>query len=292
MDKKRLIIYPLLLIIAIAIASQGFTRFGLNSLIYPLIVTFAYFYALFIVATIIKNNSIVDIHWGMGFVVGAWTSFLIRDEPTLLSYFVLCFITLWGLRLSIRLYRRNHGKPEDFRYAQWREEWGDKVVITAFLRVFTVQAIINFATGSVAYAIILYNGFEFAGIGQVLVYIGLAISLTGLFFEVVGDEQLRRHIKKGTRTLMQNGLWSVTRHPNYFGEILIWIGLYLAGISMLVKGNINLIYYIGLMISPLSMTIVLTKISTPLLEKNMTKYDGWEAYTKRVPELFPWGKKG
>lgn len=290
MDKKRLIIYPVLFIITLAIATLGFTRLGFDGLIMPMLVTYLYFTTIFVIATIIKNNSIVDIGWGMGFVIGSWVTLAITESPTVLSYLVVGFITVWGLRLSIRLLKRNYGKPEDFRYAQWRKEWGENVVIIAFFRVFMVQGIINFVVGSAGYAIIKFNTFDFSGLEQVLVYLGLLIAFVGLFFEVVGDEQLRQHIKKGTRTLLQSGLWSVTRHPNYFGEIMIWIGLYIAGLSMLVDGSISVVYYVTLVLSPLIMSTVLIKISTPLLEKNMEKYAGWEDYKKRVPMIFPWAK--
>lgn len=290
MDKKRLIIYPVLFIITLAIATLGFTRLGFDGLIMPMLVTYLYFTTIFVIATIIKNNSIVDIGWGMGFVIGSWVTLAITENPTVLSYLVVGFITLWGLRLSIRLLKRNYGKPEDFRYAQWRKEWGENVVIIAFFRVFMVQGIINFVVGSAGYAIIKFNTFDFSGLEQAFVYLGLLIAFVGLFFEVVGDEQLRQHIKKGTRTLLQSGLWSITRHPNYFGEIMIWIGLYISGLSMLVDGSISVIYYVTLVLSPLIMSTVLIKISTPLLEKNMEKYAGWEDYKKRVPMIFPWAK--
>lgn len=290
MDKKRIIIYTLLFTITVAIATQGFTRLGMDGLFVPFIVTLAYFTTIFIIATIIKNNSIVDIGWGMGFVVGSWLTLITTKNPTVLSYLVVGFISVWGIRLSLRLLKRNYGKPEDFRYAQWRKEWGDKVVITAFFRVFMIQGIINFVVGSASYTVIKFNNFNFDSVLQYIVYIGLLIAFIGLFFEVVGDEQLRQHIKKGTRTLLDSGLWSVTRHPNYFGEILIWIGLYISGISLMFADTINPLYYILLVISPLIMSAVLIKISTPLLEKNMEKYKGWEAYKKRVPMIFPWTK--
>jgi steroid 5-alpha reductase family enzyme len=290
MDKKRLIIYPLLFIATLALATQGFTKLDTTGLLVPLLVTYTYFIAIFIFATIIKNNSIVDIGWGLGFVIGAWTSLVIAEDPTLLSYLIVGFITVWGLRLSVRLLYRNYGKPEDFRYAQWRKEWGDQVVLIAFFRVFTIQAIINFIVGSVSYVMILNNTYTFEEGIPWIVYLGLGISLTGLFFEVVGDEQLRRHIKKKTHTLLQTGLWSITRHPNYLGEILIWVGLYIAGISLVLDDSVNIFYYLFLILSPLVMSTVLIKISTPLLEKNMARYDGWEAYTQKVPMLFPWAR--
>ena len=290
MDMKRLIIYPILFALIIFIATRGFMEFGTEGLFIPLLVTLGYFTTFFIVAQIIKNNSIVDIGWGFGFVIGAWTTLLITREPTLLSYIVTLFITLWGTRLSVRLLRRNYGKPEDFRYAQWRKEWGDKVIITAFFKVFMIQGIINFTVGSASYFVIKFNQVSLDSPIQIVTLIGLLIAFTGLFFEVVGDEQLRRHIKKGTKTLLDTGLWSITRHPNYFGEILIWVGLYLTGAS-LINSDISLLFYLSLVVSPLIMSLVLIKISTPLLEKHMEKYEGWNTYKSRVPMIFPWGKK-
>ena len=291
MDIKRIIIYSFLFILILALASQGFTQVGL---LVPLALTFAYFTLIFIYAQILKNNSIVDIGWGMGFVIGSWVTLLTTETPTLLSYLVVAFITLWGVRLSVRLFKRNWGKPEDFRYAQWREDWGKNVVVTAFFRVFMIQGLINFIVGSAAYSTIRYNAFT-GGIDSSFVYGGLLIALIGLYFEVVGDEQLRRNIeenkRKGTKSLIQTGLWSITRHPNYFGEILIWMGLYLVGFTLLFTQSVHPLYYVLLVISPLLMSVVLIKISTPLLEKNMEKYPGWDEYAKRVPMIFPKFKK-
>ncbi len=291
MDKKRIVIYIIMVLAAIAIATQGFTEVGLGGLLVPLVATFIYFISMFIIATIIKNNSIVDIGWGMGFVVGSWLSLFVTENPTVLSYAVVGITTVWGLRLSLRLLKRNYGKPEDFRYAQWRKEWGENVILIAFFRVFLVQGTINFIVGAASYSVIKYNEFSFSQDHKYFVYLAFIIALVGLFFEVIGDEQLRQHISKGTRTLLQSGLWSITRHPNYFGEILIWTGLYATGITLFFTGSVSPVYYIILVISPILMTTVLLKVSTPLLEKNMEKYEGWEEYTKRVPMIFPWSKK-
>ena len=290
MDIKRIVIYSVLFAAAVALATQGFSAFGTDGLLIPLGITFAYFTTIFVIATIISNNSIVDIGWGLGFVIGAWATLLTTEAPNLLAYALVGFITVWGLRLSIRLFNRNVGKPEDFRYAEWRREWGKNVVITAFFRVFMIQGLINFVVGSAAYSIIKFNAFAFDGLQLVLVGLGSVIALTGLAFEVIGDEQLRRHIQKKTRSLLQTGLWSITRHPNYLGEILIWNGIYLAGFSLLVTDSVPLVYYLVLVLSPLVMSTVLIKISTPLLEKNMAKYAGWAEYAQRVPMIFPFTK--
>lgn len=287
MDFKRVVIYSLLFSAALALATQGFQTFDTEGLLIPMGITFGYFTLIFIWATLIKNNSIVDIGWGLGFVLGAWASLLSSTQPTHISYVVVGLITVWGLRLSIRLLNRNVGKPEDFRYAQWRKEWGKNVVLIAFFRVFMIQALINFVVGSASYAIIKYNQFSFETFQIIVVALGLSLAILGLFFEVVGDEQLRQHIAKKTRTLLQSGLWSITRHPNYLGEILIWNGLYVSGLSMLFNQAIAWPYYLVMILSPLVMSVVLIKISTPLLEKNMEKYEGWNEYTQRVPMIFP-----
>lgn len=126
MEKKRIIMYIILFLATIGIATQGFTNMGLDGLIVPLIFTFAYFTTIFIIETVIKDNSIVDMNWGLGFVVGSWLTLFVTKEPTILSYIIVGFITIWGIRLSVRLIKRNLGKPEDFRYKQWREEWAIK----------------------------------------------------------------------------------------------------------------------------------------------------------------------
>ena len=287
MNLKRIVIYLLIFAITIAVATQGFTEINLDGLLLVFLITWGYFTVIFVVAQIMKNNSIVDLGWGPGFVIGSWVSLILREQPTVLSYIITIFITIWGLRLGIRITKRNWGKPEDFRYANWRKEWGKNVVIIAFFRVFMIQAIINFIVGSASYTIILYNQFDFNNFSQLIVYLGLVVALIGLFFEVVGDEQLRRHIQKGTRSLMKDGLWSMTRHPNYFGEIMIWVGLYVSGLVLLADSSVPIVFYLALVISPIIMSTVLIKISTPLLEKNMEKYDGWEKYCENTPMIFP-----
>lgn len=287
MNLKRIVIYLLIFAITIAVATQGFTELNLDGLLLVFLITWGYFTVIFVVAQIMKNNSIVDLGWGPGFVIGSWVSLILREQPTVLSYIITIFITIWGLRLGIRITKRNWGKPEDFRYANWRKEWGKNVVIIAFFRVFMIQAIINFIVGSASYTIILYNQFDFNNFSQLIVYLGLVVALIGLFFEVVGDEQLRRHIQKGTRSLMKDGLWSMTRHPNYFGEIMIWVGLYVSGLVLLADSSVPIVFYLALVISPIIMSTVLIKISTPLLEKNMEKYDGWEKYCENTPMIFP-----
>ena len=137
----------------------------------------------------------------------------------------------------------------------------------------------------------LYNRFD-GGVAMIS-FVGLLVWVLGFYFETIGDIQMyifkKNPANKGK--VMDQGLWQYTRHPNYFGEILIWIGLYASGITLIFTNSVNPFYYLLLIISPVLMTTVLIKVSTPLLEKNMEKYASWEEYTKRVPMILPWGKK-
>ncbi len=239
-----------------------------------LLITFGYFMVFFIVATIIKNNSIVDIGWGFGFVLVSWLLFFISGELTLIKIIVNILVSLWGLRLFYYILKRNLFEEEDFRYKNWREEWGKWVIPRAFIQVFMLQGLLQFLIGSAVYYINVYNP-EISTIG----YVGLGVWAFGYLFEVVGDYQLKQHIKKGTKGLMTSGLWKITRHPNYFGEATMWWGLFifafLSGVPF---------YYI---VSPLTITIVLRYISTPLLEDKMKQYEGWAEYRAKTSMIFP-----
>lgn len=236
----------------------------------------------FLIAIFIRNNSIVDVLWGLGFVFIAWISYSFA-VPSFVSQLVLAYVTVWGLRLSFHIAARNWGKGEDFRYAQWRQQWGNNWVLRSFFQVFAVQWLLM---QLVSIPIVI----AMTGMGiipPVLQYLGMAIWLTGFFFEVVGDYQLTQFKKKKTSKgkLMTTGLWSLTRHPNYFGEATLWwgIGILAYGVSG------NLLSFIG----PLTIDFLLLFVSgIPLLEAKYKGRADWRAYAKKTPAFFPFGKVG
>ncbi len=240
-----------------------------------LYVTLGYFTLIFIGATILKNNSIVDIGWGFGFVLTSWILYAIFGNYTLSSLIVNLMVSLWGLRLFYYILKRNIFHKEDFRYANWRKQWGKWVVPRAFIQVFMLQGMLQFMIGSVPY----YLNINTTRMNYISL-IGVVVWIIGYFFQVVGDTQLKRYLSvKKREPLMKTGLWSVTRHPNYFGESLMWWGIYIYGVLNGVP------WY--LVISPLTITVVLYFISTPLLEKRMKKRKGWNTYAKQTPMFFP-----
>jgi steroid 5-alpha reductase family enzyme len=245
-----------------------------------LYITLAYFTLFFIVATIIKNNSIVDIGWGFGFVMTSWILFFINGSYGLNQIIINAMISLWGLRLFYYILKRNIFDKEDFRYANWRKAWGKWVIPRAFLQVFMLQGILQFSIGSTSFYLNT-NGTDFALISL----IGVALWVIGYYFEVFGDRQLKTHIKDKTQKgkLLTTGLWSKTRHPNYFGEALMWWGVYVFAILNGVP-----IYFI---FSPLTITIVLYFISTPILEEKMKGYTEWDDYSKKTSMFLPFKLK-
>ena len=241
-----------------------------------IIIISIYFFLFFIVGTIIKNNSIVDIGWGLGFVLTSVILFFVYDI-TIYKAIIVIMVSLWGLRLFYYILRRNVFKEEDFRYKQWRQNWGKFVILRALLQVYFLQGFFMFVIGSSVFYFIV-NNFEF----NTLSYIGIALFLLGYYFEVRGDKQLRDFMKKENRPpLLTTKLWSITRHPNYTGESMIWFGIFL---------TVNMIpwYFI---ISPITITLVLRFISIPLLEEKMSKREGWDDYAKRTNAFIPWIKR-
>ena len=247
-------------------------------------IVFVYFFLFFIVAQMIKNNSIVDMGWGAGFVIIALATLFLEGYYTERNLLVTFLVTIWGLRLTYHIVRRNFGKPEDFRYAKWRKEWGRWLVPRAFLQVFMLQGVMMLA---ISYSFVLINSYEGSGL-NLLDIVGLLIWITGFFFESVGDKQLARFLKDSTNKgkVIQSGLWKYTRHPNYFGEATMWWGIFILALSVPLG-------WTGI-ISPLTITILLLFVSgVPMLEKQMMQNPEYREYAERTSKFFPWfpGKK-
>lgn len=251
-------------------------------MIIPIIVIFSYFTLVFLMATAIKNNSIVDIAWGAGFVLIGWVTFFLTEEHTLSQILMTLFVTLWGTRLTIHLYRRNHGKPEDFRYAAFRRDWGKWIIPRGFFQIFMFQGFFLFV---IALPMEFATGTTNSLTGYLMIA-GILVWLLGFFFEAVGDYQLKEFIKKpdSKGKIITTGLWKYTRHPNYFGEATMWWGIFLLGLADGAP--------VFILISPVSITFLLLFVSgVPLLEKNMKKKPGFEEYAAKTSIFIPWFPK-
>jgi steroid 5-alpha reductase family enzyme len=239
---------------------------------------------LWVISVIIKNASIVDPFWGLGFVVAAGFYFLKTGSPEPRKIILLTLVTIWGLRLSSYLFWRNIGKGEDFRYGQFRKNYGEKRYWwISYFQVFLLQGILMWLVSAPLLGAQFYDQNE--GIG-VLDIIGIFLWVTGIIFEAGGDFQLAAFktnpLNKGK--VLDKGLWKYTRHPNYFGDSAVWWGY---GIICLGAGS----YFPVL--GSLLMTLLIIKVSgVTLLEKNLKEQKPqYRDYIERTSAFLPWFPK-
>ncbi len=228
----------------------------------------------------LKNASIVDIVWGFGFVCVAWAVRLRVDEGLAARQNLLVLMTtVWGLRLAGYLFWRNHGKGEDYRYKAMRKHWGPRFPIISLGTVFGLQGVLMFI---VSLPVQLGQTRATPDLGW-LAYVGIAVWLVGLFFEVVGDAQLARFKADAANQgkVMNRGLWKYTRHPNYFGDACVWWGIALVAAETTV-GKFGLI-------GAVVMTILLRRVSgVVLLEKSLSRRkEGYAEYVARTSAFIP-----
>lgn len=240
---------------------------------------FLYMNMWFVVSIIKKRNDIADMAWGLGFVLLSWLAFFINQgfHPTAILLNLL--VTVWGLRLFLHIYGRNKNKPEDYRYRQWRNDWGKFFFVRSYLQVFMLQGMLLFL---IALPVFFINSSPSNG-NFTLQSAGVIVWLTGFYFEVVGDAQLAAFIKNPDNRgkLMRTGLWKFTRHPNYFGEVTMWWGIFTIALSY--SGGLFTI------IGPLTITILILFVSgIPLLENKYRGRADFEEYKKKTSIFFPW----
>ncbi|TVQ88901.1 MAG: DUF1295 domain-containing protein [Bacteroidetes bacterium] len=228
----------------------------------------------------IHNAGIVDPFWGMGFVtVTAWYAYRLNiTEPH--QWILLAMVAIWGLRLFLYLFLRNYGKEEDYRYQQFRSNYGEKRYWWfSFFQVFMLQGVL-LAFISIS---ILGGIFPSEQGNTVWLIFSIIFWLVGFGFEAGGDYQMAKFkAEPGNKgKVMDKGLWRYTRHPNYFGDTMVWWAYALMAVY---NGYWWAIAGAGLM------TWLIIKISgVAMLEKNLkTRREGYEDYIKRTSAFFPW----
>ena len=235
--------------------------------------------ATWVVSVVIKNASIVDIVWGLGFVAVAWVLRWRIDGDDGRQTLLAIMVGLWGLRLGGYLAKRNLGHGEDWRYVLMRRKHGAKFPLVSLVTVFGLQGLIMW---TVSLPVQFGNGDSTPPLGPLAVF-GILVWVVGLGFEVIGDAQLARFKADPANAgqVMDKGLWRYTRHPNYFGDALLWWGIGIVGAET-GSGVIGLV-------GPLVMTVFLTKVSgVPMLEHSMSKRrPGYAEYVKRTSAFIP-----
>ncbi|MEM9546040.1 MAG: DUF1295 domain-containing protein [Bacteroidota bacterium] len=247
------------------------------SLIIFILVTF-----LWLISIVIKNVSIVDIFWGTGFVIVNTFYFFTVEHRSDRQWIVLVLVAIWGTRLAGYLAWRNIGKGEDYRYQEFRQKFGPKRYWWfSYIQVFLFQG-----------ALILIISFPLLAVNSstsslnVLDYLAIMAWSIGFMFEAGGDYQLARFKSepKNKGKVLHTGFWKYTRHPNYFGDAMVWVAYALFCIA---SGSYW--HVIGTVI----MIVLLVKISgVALLERKLKETKPqYKDYVDNTNAFLPWFPK-
>lgn len=239
---------------------------------------------LWIISVTVKNVSIVDLFWGFGFVLSAHVYFFCTDGFGWRKLLLLLLTTIWGLRLSIYLAWRNIGKGEDFRYREFRRQYGEKRYWwISFFQTFLLQGILMWLISAPLLGAQFSNA---SGSFTFFDLAGLLVWIIGFIFEAGGDYQLSRFksnpLNKGK--VLDSGFWHYTRHPNYFGDAAVWWAY-----ALFCMGSGSYFPILGSIL----MTALIIKVSgVALLEKSLkSNKPEYDLYVNRTSSFFPWFPK-
>lgn len=245
------------------------------------VLVFVYMTLWFAASLLFRRADIADIAWGLGFIaIAVWLLVRSGAPDTVRQWVMAALVTVWGLRLAWHVARRNlrPGHGEDPRYAAWRRDWGRWFTLRSYLQVFLLQGLFMLA---VAAPVMVAGSADEGGLG-VFEVLGVLTWLVGFVFEALGDAQLAGFLKvpENRGHVMDRGLWSWTRHPNYFGEATMWWGLAV----MCLGAPGGWLAFVG----PVTITWSLLKVSgIPMLEAGWAGKPEWEAYKARTSAFLP-----
>lgn len=240
---------------------------------------------LWVASVFLRDASLVDPWWSMAFLlVLAHTALGTGLTPG--KTLLLVMVAAWALRLWGYLLLRSRGKPEDPRYAAFRDEYGaDRYWWFSFFQVFLLQGVL---------VVVISAPLQLAGAAaapdpvSAFDLLGLALFAAGFGIEVVADAQLASYRRARARggpdapgPVLDTGLWRLSRHPNYFGEALLWWGFWVAALDAP--------WGWATLFAPALMTFLLVKVSgVAMLDAHMAaRRPEYAGYVRRTSGFFP-----
>lgn len=237
---------------------------------------------IYMASNLFKNASLYDPYWSvippilMGYTLYALDAF------TAFNLFVLFGILLWAIRLTYNWMVMWDGfRHQDWRYTMLKEKSGSFYPLVNFLGIHLFPTLIVFAQIAIFIEMVQLSGdFNLVSI------LGVLITISAMLIQYFSDEQMRYFKKnRGEKRIIDVGLWQYSRHPNYFGEVMVWWGLYVAYVGVVLK----LDFYI---FAPISMTLMFLFISIPMMEEKILKTRSeYKSYQSETSKLIPWFKK-
>ena len=248
--------------------------------LYSLVAALVFLSVVFCIAHYKKRYDLIDSAWGPTFLVIALALVARHGIINATSLIVTVMVFIWALRLASHVFVRFvRSSEEDRRYIELRKKWPKKYIAAqVFVRIYVVQALLATLI-SLPVIFILSNG----STNIHLASIGMAVWLVGIVIESVADSQLKifLSIPENRGRLMTDGLWGYSRHPNYFGEVLLWWGIGIIGFTTVFMS----LAFLG----PVLLTLLILFVSgVPPAEKNSSKKPGWKEYASKTNVLIPW----
>jgi len=236
---------------------------------------------LWVISVRMRDVSIVDIAWGATGALIALTTFSLANGLQSRKILLTAMVSIWGIRLALHIAVRKKGKGEDFRYAAMRAEHGESFPLRSLFTVFLFQALLIWTI-----TLPVQVG-QLSGRPDHLIWLdalGAGLWVLGYGLEFVADRQLKNFLADPANAgrVLDRGIWRYSRHPNYFGESLLWWGVFL--VAAATPGGWVTVF------SPIVMTFFLLKISgVPMLEKALAeRREGYREYMDRTSPFFPW----
>ncbi len=229
----------------------------------------------FLIAIIRKNFSIIDIAWGLGILLASITSYLYYPGGQKNQLLLGC-VLIWALRLAVYIFLRNFGKGEDPRYTKFRKEWEPHSNFQAWIKVFVFQGILMLIV-----SIPVSSAMVLQGEMNLFNWLGLIVFISGFTMEVVSDHYLSwwKAQEENRGKICSTGPWRICRFPNYFGEVLVWYGIFLVGVQL---------ENIWSIVGPIVINFFILKVTgVPLLEEKYLKRTDYLDYAKNTPRFIP-----
>jgi steroid 5-alpha reductase family enzyme len=282
-ETRSLLAIPLIVLVAVLIAfagSQGsHNAFGFPIFALGVIIAFLIQWIAFIPAFIKQTEAFFDLTGSITYLTVVWVALLLRPAPDARAFLLVALVSVWALRLGTFLFRRIRAAGSDPRFDDIKPSF------PRFLTVWTLQGLwVSFTLAAALAAITSTRQVELGAFALV----GAIVWVFGFGIEAIADWQKRKFRAKPENAgkFITTGLWAWSRHPNYFGEIILWIGVAIIALPIL-RG-----WQWVTLISPLFVILLLTRISgIPMLEARADeKWGGdpsYEDYKAGTPVLIP-----
>ncbi len=237
---------------------------------------------IFAVSFTFNNSSLYDPYWSVAPfpILLYWSLSTGSDLLSLRQIVILVLVLLWGSRLTFNWIRRWKGlQDEDWRYANFRKKYTRSYWIVSFFGIHLLPTVVVFLACLSLYPAIVIKPASL----DLFDLVAIGVTLCAILIETIADEQLRKFLLRPSgQSFLSSGLWKYSRHPNYFGEVLFWIGLFLFSCE---SGS----FYGWTLPGPFGMVILFLFVSVPMIDKRMLqRKEGYESYMEKTSALVFW----